>query len=56
VVPLEQSEQLVERAGNNVTLVVYEGEGHGFRDSTNTRDEYERTAAFLRDNVPSWHL
>ncbi len=56
VVPLEQSEQLAERAGDNVTLVVYDGEGHGFRDPANTRDEYERTAAFLTDNVPSWHL
>jgi len=56
VVPLAQSEQLVERAGENVELVVYEGEGHGFRDPTNVRDEYERTQAFLAASVPSWHL
>jgi dipeptidyl aminopeptidase/acylaminoacyl peptidase len=56
VVPLAQSEQLVERAGPNVELVVYEGEGHGFRDPQNVRDEYERTQAFLAANVLSWHL
>ena len=56
VVPLAQSEQLVERAGPNVELVVYEGEGHGFRNSENVRDEYERTQAFLAASVPSWHL
>jgi dipeptidyl aminopeptidase/acylaminoacyl peptidase len=56
VVPLEQSKRLVDRASDVVTLVVYEGEGHGFRDSANTRDELKRTAAFLRDSVPSWHL
>ena len=56
VVPLAQSEQLVERAGPNVELVVYSGEGHGFRDPVNVRDEYERTQAFLAANVPSWHL
>ena len=56
VVPLEQSERLVESAGDVVTLVVYDGEGHGFRDSANTQDELKRTAAFLRDSVPSWHL
>ena len=56
VVPLAQSEQLVERAGPNVELVVYEGEGHGFRDPVNVRDEYERTQAFLAASVPSWHL
>ena len=56
VVPLEQSKRLVERASDVVTLVVYEGEGHGFRDSANARDELKRTAAFLRDSVPSWHL
>lgn len=56
VVPLAQSEQLAGQAGDNVALVVYEGEGHGFRDPVNVRDEYERTAAFLRGSVPSWHL
>ena len=56
VVPLAQSEQLAQRAGPNVDLVVYEGEGHGFRDPGNVRDEYERTQAFLAASVPSWHL
>ena len=51
VVPLEQSRSLVaavRRAGGDVQLVEYEGEGHGFRDPVNVRDEYERTGTFLR--------
>ena len=50
VVPISQSEALVARvraAGGNVDFVVYEGEGHGFRDPVNQRDEYERTERFL---------
>ncbi len=50
VVPIEQSELLADRigrAGGAVELVVYEGEGHGFRDPVNQRDEYERTERFL---------
>lgn len=50
VVPIESSARLVERirsAGGDAELVVYEGEGHGFRDPENKRDEYERTEAFL---------
>ncbi len=51
VVPIAQSEALVERirmAGRSrVEFVVYAGEGHGFRDPLNQRDEYERTEAFL---------
>jgi dipeptidyl aminopeptidase/acylaminoacyl peptidase len=50
VVPLGQSELLVERlrvAGGDVELVVYPGEGHGFRDPVNQLDEYTRTEAFL---------
>ena len=51
VVPVEQSRSLVAaacRAGGDVQLVEYEGEGHGFRDPLNVRDEYERIGAFLR--------
>lgn len=50
VVPIVQSTRLVERieaGGGVVELVVYEGEGHGFRDPDNQRDEYERTERFL---------
>ena len=50
VVPIAQTEVLVERiraGGGNVDFVVYEGEGHGFRDPVNQRDEYERTERFL---------
>jgi len=50
VVPIAQSEALVERirsAGGDVEFVVYEGEGHGFRDPANQLDEYSRTERFL---------
>ncbi len=50
VVPIAQSEQLVRRisdAGGHVELVAYDGEGHGFRDPENQRDEYQRIEAFL---------
>lgn len=50
VVPIAQSELLAERirsTGATVDLVVYEGEGHGFRNPDNIRDEYERTERFL---------
>ena len=55
VVPIAQSDVLVERvrsAGGTVDYVVYEGEGHGFRDPANQRDEYERTERFLDALVP----
>ena len=51
VVPVAHSVMLAARirsGGGDVELVVYEGEGHGFRDPTNQRDEYERTERFLR--------
>jgi dipeptidyl aminopeptidase/acylaminoacyl peptidase len=51
VVPLAHSVTLADRirsSGGDVELVVYEGEGHGFRDPTNQRDEYARTEQFLR--------
>lgn len=50
VVPVEQSIALAARcreAGANVELVVYEGEGHGFRQPDNQLDEYRRMQAFL---------
>lgn len=50
VVPIEQSNALVERireGGGNVEYVVFEGEGHGFRDPDNVVAEYARTEAFV---------
>jgi dipeptidyl aminopeptidase/acylaminoacyl peptidase len=50
VVPIAQSDLLVERirrGGGDVDYVVYDGEGHGFRDPLNQRDEYARTERFL---------
>ncbi len=50
VVPIAQSDELVERVragGGSVDYVVYDGEGHGFRDPANQRDEYDRTERFL---------
>lgn len=54
VVPLSSSVDLVERmraAGGDVELVVYEGEGHGFRDPEHQRDEYRRIGEFLANVV-----
>jgi dipeptidyl aminopeptidase/acylaminoacyl peptidase len=54
VVPVAQSRVLAERmraAGGEVELVVYPGEGHGFRDPAHQLDEYVRTEAFLRRHV-----
>jgi len=51
VVPLTASAEFVRRAaaaGADATLHVYEGEGHGFRQPANQRDELERVEAFLR--------
>ncbi|BAN01385.1 peptidase S09 family protein [Ilumatobacter coccineus YM16-304] len=50
VVPIEQSTALVERiraVGGDIDYVVYDGEGHGFRDPVNVADEYARTEVFL---------
>jgi len=50
VVPITQSDLLVERIrrnGGDVDYVVYDGEGHGFRDPLNQRDEYDRIERFL---------
>ncbi len=54
VVPVGQSRVLVERiraAGGTVDLVVYPGEGHGFRRREHQVDEYQRIAAFLARHV-----
>ena len=56
VVPVGQSRVLVERmraAGATVELVVYPGEGHGFRRREHQVDEYQRIAAFLARHVAS---
>jgi dipeptidyl aminopeptidase/acylaminoacyl peptidase len=50
VVPVEQSQTFVDRcraAGGDVELVVYAGEGHGFRNPENQLDEYRRMHTFL---------
>ncbi len=55
VVPVEQSVALAARcreAGGDIELVVYEGEGHGFRKPDNQLDEYRRMQAFLSRHVP----
>jgi dipeptidyl aminopeptidase/acylaminoacyl peptidase len=54
VVPVEQSRVFAARvgaAGGDVTLHVYEAEGHGFRQPTNQLDEYERVERFLDRHV-----
>jgi dipeptidyl aminopeptidase/acylaminoacyl peptidase len=54
VVPIGQSEALVNRVndhGGDAELVVYEGEGHGFREAEHQRDEYLRTERFLVTHV-----
>lgn len=56
VVPVSQSRTLadvIDAAGGSVDLVVYEGEGHGFREPANVRDEYARTERFLLRAVGS---
>lgn len=55
VVPISQSERLVDtirRGGGDVEFVVYDGEGHGFRQPDNVADEYRRTEEFLDRVVP----
>lgn len=50
VVPVSQSDRLVEglrHHGGQVEYVVFEGEGHGFRQRENKIAEYERTEEFL---------
>lgn len=55
VVPVEQSRMMAERliaAGVSVDLVVYEGEGHGFRLPEHQHDDYRRMETFLDLYVP----
>jgi dipeptidyl aminopeptidase/acylaminoacyl peptidase len=50
VVPPQQARDMaaaVERKGLPVTLVVYPGEGHGFRQAATIKDQYERMLEFL---------
>jgi dipeptidyl aminopeptidase/acylaminoacyl peptidase len=50
VVPIEQSDAFAAHltgAGGDLSYVVYEGEGHGFRDPENIADEFERVENFL---------
>jgi dipeptidyl aminopeptidase/acylaminoacyl peptidase len=50
VVPLEQTVSLAEAvraAGGDVELVVFPGEGHGFRQPLHQLEEIERIASFL---------
>ncbi|MEN9822549.1 MAG: hypothetical protein RLZ04_975 [Actinomycetota bacterium] len=56
VVPVDHSRAFAaaaRAAGADVTLHEYPGEGHGFRDAANQRDEYLRLGAFLDRVVPS---
>jgi dipeptidyl aminopeptidase/acylaminoacyl peptidase len=51
VVPVDQTARLavaVREAGGDVELCVYDGEGHGFRQPANQRDEYARIGRFLQ--------
>jgi dipeptidyl aminopeptidase/acylaminoacyl peptidase len=55
VVPLASTIAFVSRirdAGGDVELVVMEGEGHGFRQASNRRADFELTAALLARLVP----
>lgn len=54
VVPLDQSERLVERitaAGGVAELRVYPGEGHGIRSPEHQLDEYRRVEEFLARTI-----
>lgn len=51
VVPEHQTRALVERVPGVVEYVVYEGEGHGFKDPAHVLDEYATTDAFLARHV-----
>lgn len=54
VVPISQSDQLVEglrNHGGDVEYVVFEGEGHGFRQGDNKIFEFERTEEFLERHL-----
>ncbi|MCU1396107.1 MAG: peptidase family protein [Ilumatobacteraceae bacterium] len=52
VVPVEQSREMaanIAMAGGIVALVIYPGEGHGFRQRENQLDEYRRMGAFIAE-------
>ena len=54
VVPVAQTQALAERiraAGGLIDVVVYDGEGHGFRQREHQLDEYARTERFLQHVV-----
>jgi dipeptidyl aminopeptidase/acylaminoacyl peptidase len=54
VVPVDHSRAFTAAcaaAGGDIELVVYEGEGHGFRRPENQMDEYRRMHAFLGRTV-----
>ena len=54
VVPVEQSRMMaagIATARGIVTLCVYEGEGHGFRQPEHQLDEYRRIGAFIDEHV-----
>lgn len=54
VVPLEQSRRLAEAVrshGGRVDMIVFEGEGHGFRSLENKIEEFERTENFLEEHL-----
>ena len=58
VVPVEQSQTMAARiaaSGGVVELIVYPGEGHGFRNPDNQLDEYRRTEAFISTHM-STHI
>ena len=50
-----RSSSAARRAGGDVELVVYEGEGHGFRKPENQLDEYRRMQGFLA-SARSWRI
>lgn len=51
VVGVDHSRALVaavQAAGGSAELIVYDGEGHGFRDPRHQLDEFARIGEFLR--------
>lgn len=51
VVPLQQAlemEKVLKEGGKDVTLIVFEGEGHGFRKEENVRKSFEYEEALYK--------
>lgn len=51
VVPLAQAtemKEMVEKAGGDCELIVYQGEGHGFRRADSKKSALEAELAFYR--------